>query len=47
VLDNDTLSGTIDIKWLLYDGGMRKGLREQSGGQLEMMRQEARRTPVR
>jgi outer membrane protein TolC len=46
VLDNDILSGTIDIKWLLYDGGMRKGLREQSGGQLEMMRQEARRTDL-
>jgi outer membrane protein TolC len=46
VVDNDILSGTIDIKWLLYDGGMRKGLREQSGGQLEMMRQEARRTDL-
>lgn len=46
VLDNDVLSGTIDIKWLLYDGGMRKGLREQAGGQLEMMRQESRRTDL-
>jgi len=46
VLDNDLVSGSIDLKWLLFDGGMRKGLREQSGGQLEMMRQEARRTDL-
>ena len=46
VLDNDVLSGSIDIKWLLYDGGMRKGLQQQSGGQLEMMRQESRRTDL-
>jgi outer membrane protein TolC len=46
VIDNDIVSGSIDLKWLLFDGGMRKGLREQSGGQLEMMRQEARRTDL-
>jgi outer membrane protein TolC len=46
VIDNDIVSGSIDLKWLLYDGGMRKGLREESGGQLEMMRQEARRTDL-
>ena len=46
LLDNDIVSGTIDIKWLLYDGGMRKGLREESSGQLEMMRQESRRTDL-
>jgi outer membrane protein len=34
------------VKWLLFDGGMRKGLREQSGGWLEMMRQESRRTDL-
>jgi len=46
VIDNDIVSGSIDLKWLLFDGGMRKGLREQSGGQLEMMRQEARQTDL-
>lgn len=46
VLDNDLLSGSMELKWLLFDGGMRKGLREQSAGQLEMMRQESRRTDL-
>jgi outer membrane protein len=46
VLDNDIVSGTLDVKWLLWDGGMRKGLREESGGQLEMTRQESRRTDL-
>jgi len=46
VVDNDIESTSIDLKWLIFDGGMRKGLREQSGGQLEMMRQEARRTDL-
>jgi outer membrane protein TolC len=46
VVDNDIESTSIDLKWLLLDGGMRKGLRQQSGGQLEMMRQEARRTDL-
>ena len=46
VLDNNIVSGSIDFKWLLYDGGMRKGLREQTGGQLEMTRQDARRTDL-
>ena len=46
IIDNDIESTTVDLKWLLFDGGMRKGLREQSGGQLEMMRQESRRTDL-
>jgi outer membrane protein TolC len=46
IIENDIESTSIDLKWLLFDGGMRKGLREQSGGQLEMMRQEARRTDL-
>ena len=46
ILDSDIVSGSLDLKWLLFDGGMRKGLREQSGGQLEMMRQEVRRTDL-
>jgi len=34
------------VTWLLYDGGMRKGYREQSKGWLDMMRQEERRTDL-
>ena len=46
VLDRNLVSGSMDMKWLVFDGGMRKGLREQSGGWLEMMRAEARRTDL-
>jgi len=46
VLDRDLLSGNMNLTWLLFDGGMRKGLREQSAGWLDMMRQEARRTDL-
>ncbi len=46
VLDRDLVTGSMDLKWLLYDGGMRKGWRQQSGGWLEMMRQDARRTDL-
>ena len=46
VLDKDLVTGSLDLKWLLFDGGMRKGWREQSGGWLDMMRQEARRTDL-
>ena len=46
VLDNDIVSGMVDFKWLLWDGGMRKGLRQESGGQVEMMKQESRRTDL-
>ena len=43
VLDNDLLSGSMELKWLFFDGGMRQGLWELSAGQSEMMRQESRR----
>jgi len=46
VLDRNLATGTLDMKWLAFDGGMRKGLREESGGWLEMMRAEARRTDL-
>jgi len=46
VIDRDMISGEVDLKWLLYDGGMRKGYREQSAGALEMARQELRRTDL-
>jgi len=46
VLDRTLATGTLDMKWLVFDGGLRKGLREQSGGNLEMMQQEAARTDL-
>lgn len=46
LLNKDLVMGTMDFKWLLYDGGMRKGWRQQSGGWLDMMRQETRRTDL-
>lgn len=46
VLDQNLATGKVEGQWLLYDGGMRKGYREQSGGLVDMMRQEARRTDL-
>ena len=46
VLDQDFASGTLDLKWLLFDGGMRHGYREQSGGMVAMMQAEAHRTDL-
>lgn len=46
VLDQDLASGSLEMTWLLWDGGMRKGLREQSAANVEMMREESRRTDL-
>jgi len=46
VLDRNLATGSLDMKWLVLDGGMRKGLREQSDGYVEMMRAQANRTDL-
>ncbi len=46
VLDRDLAMGKVDLQWLLFDGGMRRGYREQASGQTAMMRQEARRSEL-
>ena len=46
VLDKNVVMGSLDFQWLLFDGGMRKGWRQQSGGFVDMMRQEVRRTDL-
>ncbi|HEY9172916.1 MAG TPA: TolC family protein [Verrucomicrobiae bacterium] len=46
LMDPDSFTASLDVVWLLYDGGMRKGYREQAGGLVEMMKQEARRTDL-
>ena len=46
LMDPDSFMTAVDAKWLIYDGGMRKGFREQSGGFLEMAKQDSRRTDL-
>jgi outer membrane protein TolC len=46
VLDRNLATGSLDMKWLVFDGGMRKGLGEQSNGYVEMMRADADRTDL-
>ncbi|MGL1932857.1 MAG: TolC family protein [Desulfotalea sp.] len=46
LMDEDTLQVSLEVQWLLYDGGMRKGYSEQALGQVEMMKQESRRTDL-
>jgi outer membrane protein TolC len=46
VLGQNVVSGELDMTWLLWDGGMRKGLREQSAANVAIMRAEARRTDL-
>ena len=46
LMDPDNYDASLNATWLLYDGGMRKGLREQSQGQVDMMKQESRRTDL-
>lgn len=44
--DPTSFLGSIDLVWLLWDGGMRKGYREQANGQVDMRRHQARRTDL-
>jgi outer membrane protein TolC len=46
LMDPDNFTASLNATWLLYGGGMRKGLREQTGGLVDMMKQEARRTDL-
>lgn len=46
LMDRDSYRAELRADLLVYDGGMRAGVREQTGGNLEMMRQEARRTDL-
>ena len=46
LMDKETYRASLGGSWLIYDGGMRKGYREQTAGVLEMMKQEARRTDL-
>lgn len=46
LMDKDNYRASLNATWLLYDGGMRKGYREQSGAWVKMMKQESRRTDL-
>lgn len=46
LMDDETYRASLEATWLLYDGGMRKGYREQTKGLVEMMEQESRRTDL-
>nr|WP_319393556.1 TolC family protein [uncultured Desulfobacter sp.] len=46
VLVEKSYTAEIEAAWLLYDGGMRKGYREQTQGLVDMMKQEVRRTDL-
>lgn len=46
LMEPDSLTASASAQWLLYDGGMRKGYREQGENLVTMMREEARRTDL-
>lgn len=46
LMDPQSLFAGVEARWLLYDGGMRRGYREQAGGLVAMMKADARRTDL-
>lgn len=46
VMDRDSGVAAVDATWLLYDGGMRRGYREQAEGYRALMHAEAHRTDL-
>lgn len=46
ILDRDWASGTLEMKWLLFDGGMRSGYRQQAAAGVDVMKEAARRTDL-
>ncbi len=46
LMDENSYKASLEATWLLYDGGMRKGYRQQTEGLVQMMKQESRRTDL-
>jgi outer membrane protein len=46
LMDENSFLANLQATWLLYDGGMRKGYREQARGLVDMMKEESRRTDL-
>ncbi len=44
--DRETIAGTLDLSWLLFDGGLRAGLRAQARGGVLAAQEQARRTDL-
>ena len=44
--DRDSVSASANLEWLLYDGGMRAGYKQQAQGAINAMKQAARRTDL-
>lgn len=46
LMDEESFRASLGASWLLFDGGMRKGYREQASNLVEIMEQEFRRTDL-
>ncbi len=46
MMDPESVVASVNATWLIYDGGLRKGFREQALGQVDMMKADARRTDL-
>ena len=46
LMDPNSWAANVDAKWLLFDGGMRSGLRQQTENLVAAMKEEARRTDL-
>lgn len=46
LMDPDSLYASVNATWLLYDGGLRRGYRQQASGLVDMMKADARRTDL-
>lgn len=46
LLDRDTTSAALNASWLLWDGGMRRGLARQAQGGVDIARSEVRRADL-
>ena len=47
LMDPNSFITSANALWLLYDGGLRQGYRQQAKGWLDVVKQEARRTDLR
>ena len=46
LMNPDSFTGSVNLTWLIYDGGLRSGLNQQATSYVEAMKQEARRTDL-
>jgi outer membrane protein TolC len=46
LMNPDSFVGSVNLTWLVYDGGLRSGLNQQANSYVEAMKQESRRTDL-